>query len=303
MRRLTSRTSRKTDKHNRRSMLRTSLRAERLEDRRLLAVGDLIHTLQSPDLPQTGADFGYRIATSDNFAAVSMPFANVGGVSFTGAVNIFDPLGGYVATLTHPAHVGGEAFGVSIALSDNTLVVGATGDDTGATNAGAAFVYDLTGGNPQLVAVITNPSPDSGDAFGRAVAISGNSVVVGAYFDDSGATNAGVAYFYDIGSVVPGTSISNATFTLANPDPTISDQYGFSVAVSGSKVVVGAIEDDAGASDAGIAYFYDLTDTVSGSVVSAPTATLTNPTPYNSDLFGFTVAIGDNVVAVSAPSR
>ena len=72
-------------------------------------------------------------------------------------------------------------FGYSVAISGTRVVVGANGDDTGASDAGSAYVYDLSGGTPTVpVATLNNPGPAASDYFGNSVAISGTRVVVGA---------------------------------------------------------------------------------------------------------------------------
>ena len=69
-------------------------------------------------------------------------------------------------------------FGRSVSVSGNTAVVAAPWDDTGATDSGQAYVFNATTG--ALIATLANPSPASGDQFGRSVSVSGNTVVVGA---------------------------------------------------------------------------------------------------------------------------
>src|SRR5205085_9388773 len=104
------------------------------------------------------------------------------------------------------------------------------------------------------VATLANPSPGVNDQFGWAAAISGSRVAVGAYLDDAGAADAGSAYVYDLASPTP-----NVPITLPNPSPAANDSFGFAVAISGTRMVVGAILDDAGAVDSGSAYIYNLT--------------------------------------------
>ena len=64
------------------------------------------------------------------------------------------------------------------------MVVGAYSDDTGARDAGSAYLDDLSGGTPVPVATLNNPGPADSDYFGSSVAISGTRVVVGAPGDD-----------------------------------------------------------------------------------------------------------------------
>jgi len=128
--------------------------------------------------------------------------------------------------------------------------VGAPNDNTGASHAGSVYVYDLASATPMVpAATLTNPSPAALDNFGYAVAISGPRIVVGAWQKDTGATNAGSVYVYDLSGLTPGIP----TVILTNPYPAVDDNFGFSVGISGTRIVAGAILSDVGAIDAGIA--------------------------------------------------
>ncbi|MCP4713285.1 MAG: hypothetical protein GY869_32040, partial [Planctomycetes bacterium] len=74
------------------------------------------------------------------------------------------------------------------------------------------------------------------DYFGYSVAVSGDKVVVGAYNDDDNGSNSGSAYIYE------GASWTETKLTAG--DGALGDYFGYSVAVSGDKVVVGAYNDD-----------------------------------------------------------
>src|SRR4029077_13775773 len=90
------------------------------------------------------------------------------------------------ATLNNPSPAANDNFGCAVAISGNFAVVGAFQDDTGASNAGSAYVYDLASATRTVpVAILNNPSPAVDDNFGRSVAVSGNRVVIGAYQDDT----------------------------------------------------------------------------------------------------------------------
>ena len=94
------------------------------------------------------------------------------------------------------------------------------------------------------------------DVFGRAVAISGNYAIVGAYGEgDEGGTNSGKVYIFDV-------TTGSLLHTLHNPNAystSASDYFGYSVAISGNRVVVGTYgEDDAGGTYSGKAYFYQI---------------------------------------------
>src|SRR5205807_2562117 len=130
------------------------------------------------------------------------------------------------------------------------------------------------------------PTPASNDGFGFAAALSGNQVVVGSLWDDTGAEDTGSAYVFNATS---GALVA----TLNTPTPASNDDFGVSVAVSGNNVVVGALGDDTGAEDSGSAYVYNAT-------TGALLATLNNPTPASGDDFGVSVAVSGNIVVVGA---
>lgn len=252
-----------------------------------------VATLNNPG-PTAGDYFGWSVAISGTRVLVGAASDDT-GASGSGSVYVYDLSSGTptmpVATLNNPSPAAGDAFGSSVAISGTQALVGAYSDDAGATDAGSAYVYDLSSGTPTVpVATLNNPGPASGDFFGWSVAISSMYVVVGAYSDDAGATNVGRAYVYETSSGTPTVPLA----TLDNPTPVAFDNFAHSVAISGMRVVVGAYADDIGASDAGSAYVYDL----GGVTPTVPIATLNNPTPASGDQFGFSVAIsGTRVVA------
>jgi hypothetical protein len=255
----------------------------------------LLHSLFDPSTnAQTGAGQGYSVAVDGNIAVVGAPSDDVGGTD-SGVVKVYDATtGALLHTLTNPSPAFDDEFGLSVAISGTRVVVGAPFDDIGEFDEGSAYVYDLTSATPTVpVAVLSNPSPEPGDQFGISVAISGTRVVIGANFDSTAATFAGSAYVYDLTSVTPALPMA----TLINPSPALDGAFGWSVAISGARVVVGAPYDDSGAIYGGRAYVYDLT-----SVTPAlPVATLNNPSPALGDEFGWAVAISGARVVIGVP--
>src|SRR5439155_5772831 len=167
---------------------------------------------------------------------------------------------------------------------------------TGASVAGIAYVYDVAGATPaRPILTLTNPSPTPADAFGWSVAMSGTRLVVGARGDDAGDTDAGSAYVYDLAGATPATPL----VTLTNPTPGFSDHFGYSVAISGTRIVVGAPEADAGVMDAGRAHVFDL----ASATPTLPVLTITNPFPGAFDYFGQSVAISGTRIVAGAPGK
>src|SRR5215204_5008638 len=120
----------------------------------------------------------------------------------------------------------GAQFGNAVAVNGNTMVVGARFDSTTASQAGAAYVYVLSGSTWTQQAVLLAPDGAAADKFGSAVAIGEDTVVVGAYQDDTAFSNGGSAYVF----VRSGTTW---TFQqkLTPDDGTADDEFGVSVAI------------------------------------------------------------------------
>lgn len=208
-----------------------------------------------------------------------------------GLVKVFNSSAGALLHVLENPTLGGDDFGAAVAISGNLAVVGAPLDSHGSDRDGSAYVYDLASFTPtEPIAVLHNPTPDGSDFFGFSVAISGSLVVVGEYNDDGGAVNTGSVYVYDMTMADP----TVPAFVLNNPTPAASDGFGWSVGISGTKLVVGARRDDADATDAGCAYVYEL----AGTLPTQPTLTLLNPSPAVNDYFGMSVAISGPRVVV-----
>jgi hypothetical protein len=158
-------------------------------------------------------------------------------------------------------------------------------------------VYDLTGGPPtEPLIALNNPSQlENKDYFGSAVAISETRVVVAARGADTGQISTGRAYVYDLASATPAAPVA----TLDNPSGWFD--FGHSVAISGTRVVVGQPRDgphpQVNVWNAGRAYVFDLTSITP----TAPIATLTNPSPAMDDAFGHSVAASGTRVVVGTP--
>ncbi|BAY24264.1 integrin alpha beta-propeller repeat protein [Calothrix sp. NIES-2100] len=241
--------------------------------------GQRLQTYFNPT-PKSGDLFGNSIAISDNKVLIGAPRDND-----KGGVYLYDQLTGkLLLTFFKNNPVGGDYFGYSVAMSGDKVLIGTPYDDQGAPNSGRAYLYDAKTG--ELLQTFDNPTPEGGDLFGFAVAISGNTVVISAFLDDTGAADTGSAYVFD---AVTGQLVH----TLLNPNPGDADLFGSAVDIDGDKILVGARADDLGAVDAGAAYMFDA---VTGNLLH----TFANPTPEPGDIFGVSVAISGNQVLIGA---
>ncbi len=176
-----------------------------------------------------------------------------GDSSGVGSAYLFDVAASPVllATLANPDAAMFEFFGSSVALSGNRVVVGTPGDDTGASDGGSAYVFDV-GVVPFGVVTLRNPAPVSGGYLGAAVAVSGSRVTVGAR--GNAPSGRGDVFVYEMGSATPNIPVHSIGAGLA----TEGDFLGGSVAMDGARLIVGSPFDDGRATNAGVAYVFDL---------------------------------------------
>src|SRR5262245_1277370 len=158
--------------------------------------GTLLMTFTNP-APANGDYFGHSVAAlRTDPLAIGAPLA-ARGATHAGAVYIFNTNGTLLTTITNPTPAAGDSFGARLAVLDgDRVVISSIYDDEGATDSGAAYVYSISGA---LLNIITNPTPAAADAFGfLAAAFGSGGVIIGAPFDDTGATNTGAAYLFSI---------------------------------------------------------------------------------------------------------
>jgi hypothetical protein len=236
---------------------------------------ELQGSFDSPN-PAPSTLFGHAISLSGGIALVGAFNDGTAGSGSGQAYVIDTATGALLHTLANPAPGLNNFFGQSVSLSGTRALVGAQNNDLGAVNSGAAYLFDATTGS--LVRTFLNPTPTLFGNFGQSVAISGNRALISAIGNKAGATtSAGAAYLFD-------TDTGALLQTFPNPTPARSDQYGISVALSGTMALIGAQFDDTGASNAGAAYLFDTT---TGTLLH----TFLNPTPAVNDTFGAAVAL------------
>ncbi|RYD36488.1 MAG: integrin, partial [Verrucomicrobiaceae bacterium] len=220
----------------------------------------------------------------------------------------------------------GDGFGTTMSISGDTLVVGAPGEDSpaisvngneagnDATDAGAAYVFVRNKGVWTQQAYLKPTNTGAGDRFGTSVSISGDTVVVGAPGEDSGATgingnkddnsatDSGAAYVF----VRSGTTWSQQAYLKAS-NTGAGDAFGTSLSISGGRIIVGAEGEDSNATgingngsnnsapDSGAAYTY-----LRSSNVWAYQAYIKASNTGAGDRFGCSVGISDSNAVVGA---
>ena len=174
-----------------------------------------------------------------------------------------------------------DFFGYSVGVSGNTAIVGAYADDDNGSFSGSAYLFDATTG--AQTAKLTASDGERDDEFGRSVAISGNTAIVGAPLDDDRGSDSGSAYLFD---ATTGAQTAKLTTFFGRA----GDNLGSSVGVSGNTAIVGGVSDE----NNGTAYLFDAT-------TGQETAILTGSGGRSGDQFGFSVGVSENTAIVGAP--
>jgi len=255
-----------------------------------------------------GDQFGWSVAVSGDTAVIGAQGEGAGGAAYVfqrdqGGANTW----GEVTKLTASNAGADDLFGYSVAVSGDTAVVGAFGEDAFLGNEGAAYVFQRDQGGANTwgeVKKLTASDAFGGDRFGSSVAVSVDTAVVGAYHEDGGAgdllPDAGAAYVF--GRNQGGADNWGEVKKLTASDAQAGDLFGWSVAVSAGTAVVGAFYEDGGAGDplsnAGAAYVFQRNQ--GGADNWGETKKLTASDAQADDSFGYSVAVSGDTAVVGA---
>jgi len=200
-----------------------------------------------------GDVFGGNVTISGDTLVASARLNDDTGPN-SGSVYVFVRSGGIWSLqqkLTASDAAAGDLFGASVAVDGDTLVVGANGNDDEGSSSGSAYVFVRSGTTWSEQAKLTANDAALGDQFGNSVALSGDTVAVGAFRSDDAGFFSGSAYVF----VRSGSSWKQQTKLTAN-DAAEGDEFGGSVALSGDTVVVGSRDDDDAGTNSGSAYVF-----------------------------------------------
>ncbi len=275
-------------------------------------------------------------ATNEGSAATGIDgdqTSNAAGTS--GAVYVFVRSG---ATWTQQAYLKAsntdpaDNFGATVAISGDTILVGSPNEDSAALgvgglqadnsaiNSGAAYVFVRTGTVWSQQAYLKASNTGSGDAFGQVVAISLDTLVVGARYEDSDAVgiggdpnndngiDSGAAYVF----VRNGTTWTQEAYLKASNSeggtPFFSgDLFGSAVAISGERLVVGAFTEDSQATGVGGDQLDNSQPASGAAYVFVRSGTTWNQEAYlkasnteSVDQFGLSMSLAGDTLAIGA---
>ncbi|MBK9385665.1 MAG: VCBS repeat-containing protein [Planctomycetes bacterium] len=216
--------------------------------------------------PAVAALFGYSVALSGDTAVVSARTdSHPSAPSNIGAAYVFTRSGGVwtqVAKLVPADAVEGIRFGASVAIDGDRLVVGASsGRNASGGNVGAVYFFERVGG------VWTEQQKIAGSnvgSFGSAVALEGDTAAVGGHLANHGGTQ-GAQAAGEVQVLVRSGGTWSVQEVLYSPNGQAYGYYGYSLALAGDRLIVGAVaEDHSGFTDSGAVYAYHRSGGSSG---------------------------------------
>ncbi len=189
-----------------------------------------------------------------------------------------------------------DFFGCSCSLSGTRALIGAWQHKYNVDRPGAAYLfgYDSVSGTWQEEAKLLASDGADHDYFGWSVALSGDVALVGAYQDDDNGTNSGSAYVFRYDSVSE-TWLEEAKLLASDGDGI--DSFGYSVALSGNRALIGARWDDDYGYKTGSSYVF-VYDSVSGTWHEE--AKLLTSDSADRDNFGHSVALSGDGALIGA---
>jgi len=237
--------------------------------------------------------FGFRVSISGDYAVVGAQFDDDNGVS-SGSAYIFKKEGSNwaeVQKLTASDGSSLEAFGISVSISGDNVIIGAYEDDDNGINSGSAYIFERNITDWAEKQKLTASDGSELDGFGVSVSISGEYAIVGSYYDDDNGPYSGSVYIFKR----EGLTWQEKQKITAN-DGIEYDEFGFSSSISGDYIVVGAHFNDEMGWNSGSAYIFkregsqwieerklSISDSVAGS------------------WFGFSVSMSGDCAVVGAP--
>ena len=260
--------------------------------------------LNAPD-GQEKDRFGYRVAAAKDVIVVSSFLDDDKGRD-SGSVYLYhdnDKDGLFTdetpQKLTAFDGAYNDRYGISIAISDHILIVGTDYENT---YRGAAYVYvdsDRDGNFAEETAQkLTAFDSRQRDWFGQSVAVSGNTLAIGAYGTDSNYSDSGSVYLYrDTDN--DGLFTDETATKLTAADGKTTDNFGRAIALNGKTLAVTSFQDDDAAHNAGTVYVYTDSDNDGDFADETPQkATANDAKDY--DYLGESLALNNNTLVASA---
>lgn len=239
--------------------------------------------------------FGNSVAISGN-TVVATAFQDDAPLANSGSAYVFLRVGttwSLQQKLTTSDAATNDRLGFSAGIDNDTIVLGAQDDDSPTFNSGSAYVFVRAGTTWSQQQRLTASDGASNDLFGHSVGISGQTIVVGAIWDDDAGADSGSAYVF----LRSGTTWTQQQKLTAG-DGAAGDMFGESVAISADRIAAGSSGDDDAGGDSGSAYVFARTASTWGQQDK-----ITATDAAAGDAFGDSIAISGVTVLIGAPGN
>ena len=236
--------------------------------------------------------FGISVSLSGDSLAIGA-YKDDDNANASGSTYVFIRTGGVwsqQAKVTAQDGEGSDWFGYSVSLSGDSLAVGAYNDDDNGSNSGSAYLFTRSGGTWSQQTKLTATDGAAGDYFGYRVSLSGDSLAVGAYYDDDRGSNSGSAYVF-----IRDNGVWSEQAKVTAADGAASDNFGYRISLSGDSLAVGVWRDDDNGSNSGSAYVFTRNNGE-----WSQQSKLTAADGAASDQFGYSVSLSGDSLAVGA---
>jgi hypothetical protein len=249
------------------------------------------------DAPSAGEYFGTNVGVSGDTIVVGAPRNNPLRFDLlpamgTGTAYVFTRRGGtwtQDAKLVPKTSGSGDLFGMRVAIEGDTAFVSAPFDSTGQTHSGAVYVFERSAAGWTEVQRLKPMLPIADSAFGFALAIEGDTLIIGASQDPSGASKAGSAYFFERRAGM----WQELQRVQASP-PVQGGTFGWAAALHGTTAVISAARVNlVTQTQPGEVYIFER-----GAAQWEQSAVLTAAHPQQSDLYGSGVAFNGTALVV-----
>ncbi|MEP1445735.1 MAG: FG-GAP repeat protein [Paraglaciecola sp.] len=245
----------------------------------------------------SGDAFGQSIALTERFLVIGAPRSD-SPLKDSGAAYVYirdNKNWRFQGKLTALDGASGDLFGISVAIYDKTILVGADLNDEKAEKAGAVYVYEFDGKQWDHQAKLMAEDGANTDIFGVRVALFGDTALISARRDDieSVGTDAGSAYIFERTK-----GKWTQTQKLIAPDGKADDRFGRGVALNQDTALISAMHHDSNGVNAGALYVFKR-QLKKWRFTSKVVANDSAP----EDRFGWNVALADNTAIIASPHR
>ena len=253
-------------------------------------------TQQATLLPSDGAagdQFGYCLSLKGDTVVIGAIHDDDNGAD-SGSAYVFTRTG---TTWTQQQKLlasdgaAGDQFGFYVSLDGNTCLISANWDDDNGNDSGSVYVFVRDGTTWTQQAKLLASDGQAGDRFAVG-SLSGDTAVIGAYYDDDNGIDSGSAYVF----TRTGTTWTQQAKLLPS-DGAAGDNFGWNTAIDGNTALIAAWKDDDNGVDSGSAYVFTRTGTT-----WTQQAKLLPSDGAAGDLFsGYSFSVSGNTTIIGSP--